>query len=253
MKTCRLICLPHHKPWVEEIDVVHPFLPPAKNLSIVLLSDLHIRKNTKLREIFSIVEKLSPDLLFLLGDYFFTKKKEKFEEFFALLSMINPPLGKFAVVGNREKTEFLTYPFKKTGTVFLRNEYIILKNDHLTIVISGVDYETTDVSPLLHSLPSADLSILLSHSPDVLLKPGDWRKIHLVVSGHTHGGQIRLPLIGAIFTKSKLPLRYASGLFPLPGLYLYVSRGIGMSKLPLRINCPPEITFLKIKSRGAKE
>lgn len=253
MKSNQLVCFPHSKPQVEEVELYFPFLSPNNNLSVVLLSDLHIRNSTKLNEVLTIVEELSPSLLLLLGDYFLNYNKRKVEEFFSLLSRINPPLGKFAVLGNREKKGFYPPLFGKAGTILLRNEYIRLKSDSNLLLLIGVDYDTEDISSLLSSLPPADLSILLSHTPDVVLSRGDWSKVDIVVSGHTHGGQIRFPLIGAVFTKSRLPRRYASGLFCLPGLYLYVSRGIGVSKIPLRFACPPEITLLRIKPGGERK
>jgi len=246
MPTGGLVCFPQSKPHLEEVDLYFP-LPGNHNLSIALLSDLHIRNSTNLGLIFSMVDGLAPSLLFLLGDYFLTYKKSKVEEFFHLLSQINPPLGKYAVLGNRDANEFLPYLFERAGTILLRNEYVNPKEGSLNLVISGVDYGITNIHSLLNSLPSANLSILLSHTPDIIFSPGNWRKVDLVVSGHTHGGQIRIPFLGAIFTKSRLPRRYASGLSRLPGLYLYVSRGVGVTKIPLRFACPSEITLLRIR------
>jgi len=245
-----LVSLPQSKPRVEEIELLFPSFTPGDDLRLVLLADLHIRNSTNLRQIFAVIERLSPSLLFLLGDYFLTYKRAKVEEFFSLLSQINPPLGKFAIPGNRDRADFLPYLFLEAGVIFLRDEYALRKNHNSTLLISGVRYESEDISSLLRSLPSADFSILLSHKPDIILSPGDWKKVNLVLSGHTHGGQIRFPLLGAILTKSKLSRKYASGLANVLGLHLYVSRGIGVSKIPLRFACPSEISLLKIRGNA---
>ncbi|MBC7328332.1 metallophosphoesterase [bacterium] len=248
-----LIHFPNSKPVVEEINLSLHSLPKDKNLHIVLLSDLHIRKNTNLESIFSITKSLSPTLLFLLGDYFYSYKRQKVMEFFHHLRKINPPLGKFAVLGNRDYAEFLPPLFKSAGIYLLKDSFVPLRYNSLTLTIGGIDFATKNIANFLSSLPKADLTILLSHKPDVIFSPGEWHKVQLVVSGHTHGGQIRLPLLGAIFTKSKLPNKYSSGLIEFPGLKLYITRGIGMSKFPLRFACPSEITSLKIKSGDGNE
>jgi hypothetical protein len=238
---------PSSEPELEEVEIAFPKIPNNIIISAVLISDLHIRSSTNLPAIFSEVEKLSPSFLFLLGDNFAKMKIQKVREFIYLLAYLNPPLGKFAILGNGDEEELFLSIFNKAGVHLLNNEYCLVSGSSSRILLVGVDFEAKNISQLLASLPSSDLSILLSHRPDVILSPGDWRKIDLVLSGHTHGGQLRFPFFGPLFTKSKLPRRYSQGLFSFRYFYLYVSRGIGMTRIPIRFLCPPEITLLKIK------
>ena len=241
-----LFHFPSSEPRLEEVEIIFSKLPNNTIISAVLISDLHIRSSTNLPTIFSKVEKLSPSFLFLLGDNFTKIMIKKVREFIKLLTSLNPPLGKFAILGNGDEEELFLSIFNKAGVHLLNNEYCLIKEGSLRILLAGVDYEAKNIPQLLASLPSSDISILLSHRPDVILSPGEWRKIDLVLSGHTHGGQIRFPLLGPLFTKSKLPRKYSQGLFSFGHLHLYVSRGIGMTKIPIRFLCSPEITLLKI-------
>jgi predicted MPP superfamily phosphohydrolase len=238
---------PSSEPRLEEVEIAFPKLPNNIIISAVLISDLHIRSSTNLPAIFSKVEELSPSFLFLLGDNFTKMTIKRVREFINLLTSLNPPLGKFAILGNGDEEELFLSIFNKAGVHLLNNEYCLVNESSLRILLVGVDFEAKNISQLLASLPSSDLSILLSHRPDVILSPGDWRKTDLVLSGHTHGGQLRFPFFGPLFTKSKLPRRYSQGLFSFGHFHLYVSRGIGMTKIPIRFLCPPEITLLKIK------
>ncbi|MGC9004545.1 MAG: metallophosphoesterase [bacterium] len=242
-----IIHFPSSEPKLEEVELSFSRIPQGTELTIALLSDLHIRGSTNLKSVFSKIETLSPSLLFLLGDYFYIPYKSKVEEFTTFLSRVNPPLGKFAILGNGDDEEVFIKIFSKANVCLLNDSYFLFNIGTARILLIGINYQTTDISSFLSSLPSADLSILLSHKPDVILSPRVCGKIDLVVSGHTHGGQIRLPFLGAIFTKSRLPRRYAQGLSNIFDTYLYVSRGIGMSKIPIRFLCPPEITLLHIK------
>ncbi|MBC7328875.1 metallophosphoesterase [bacterium] len=238
---------PSSEPELEEVEIVYHKLPDNIVITAVLISDLHIRSASNLPAIFYKVEKLSPSFVFLLGDNFAKITIKKVREFINLFGLLNPPLGKFAILGNGDEEELFLSIFNKAGVHLLKNEYFLVNMESLQILLAGVDFKAERISNLLASLPPSDLSILLSHRPDVILSQGDWRKIDLVLSGHTHGGQIRLPFIGPLFTKSRLPRRYSQGLSSFGHLYLYVSRGIGETKIPIRFFCPPEITLLKIK------
>jgi predicted MPP superfamily phosphohydrolase len=244
-----LVHFPSSEPELEEVEITFPKLPHNTILSAVLVSDLHMRSSTNLPSILAKLEKISPSLLFLLGDNFNKLTRKTVREFIDFLASLNPPLGKFAILGNRDEEEPFLFIFKKAGVHLLNNNYFLVNKESLRILLVGVSFKAENLSQLLTSLPSSDLSILLSHKPDVILSPGDWRKIDIVLSGHTHGGQIRFPWLGPLFTKSKLPRRYSQGLSSFGHLYLYVSRGIGMTKIPIRFLCPPEITLLKIRGR----
>jgi len=103
-----------------------------------------------------------------------------------------------------------------------------------------------NVRQALAGVPAGAPTILIAHSPDQIREAAG-TDAGLVLSGHTHGGQIRLPLVGALTTGTQLGRRYASGLFYLEGRWLYITRGVGTRTLPVRFLCPPEITLITLE------
>src|SRR5207248_10730781 len=99
-------------------------------------------------------------------------------------------------------------------------------------------------------VPATACCLLLAHSPDVALHLGP-RRPDLILAGHTHGGQVRLPLVGPLVTRSRLPRRLAMGLHRYRGVALFVSRGIGYSGLNLRLPCPAEVALLTLRASTA--
>jgi predicted MPP superfamily phosphohydrolase len=96
-------------------------------------------------------------------------------------------------------------------------------------------------------LPEGDAAILLAHEPDFADSSAGTGKFDLQLSGHTHGGQVVLPFFGPPVLPH-LGSKYPSGLYRIGDMYQYTNRGVGMAKLPIRINCPPEITIFQLKS-----
>jgi len=107
-------------------------------------------------------------------------------------------------------------------------------------------YEADDLDAALHSVPARDAKILLCHNPLGVRRASE-QGIDLVLSGHTHGGQVRLPVVGSFYGRSKLGERFVEGWNRLNGTQIYVSRGIGKVLVPLRVGCPPEITCLRLR------
>lgn len=103
-----------------------------------------------------------------------------------------------------------------------------------------------NVTAAMRDVPAEEISILLAHSPDQV-REAEGTGVDLMLAGHTHGGQVRLPLIGAVVTGTRLGPQYASGLFRWDDFWLYISRGIGMRGLPIRFLCPPEITLITLE------
>ncbi len=220
----------------------------GESLRLLLLADLHWRGESY-SALYPLIEKEEFDICLLLGDYLEGYRANRVKSFREFLRRLNPPLGKFAVLGNNEREELDLPILKSAGVYVLKDIFQVIHSGSQSIILTGVSEPPKRVSSLLHRLPYGDISVLLSHRPSVLLLPGEWRKVDLVLSGHTHGGQIVLPLLGPLITRSKLGRRYASGLFKFGHLYLYISRGIGTSRLPFRLFCPPEITLLQINGK----
>jgi predicted MPP superfamily phosphohydrolase len=105
-----------------------------------------------------------------------------------------------------------------------------------------------DISGVVRAIPADEGYLLLQHNPDVVLSPEAYgRPPALILSGHTHGGQVVIPGIGAPIPPTRLGPRYAAGLFDFDGVKLYVNRGLGAITPPVRFNCPPEVAVIALK------
>ncbi len=180
-----------------------------------------------------------------------------------LLRALRPAEGAFAVLGNHDH-----YFYRHTtGEGPLQNDLrpllatlhaagvTLLTNAHATacggrLAVIGVDDPTLGldrVDVAFAGLAPRAPKIMLAHSPDVLTRLGHHRP-GLLLAGHTHGGQLRLPGIGALGTVSGLPRRYTMGAYVYDGVPTYVSRGVGTSGAPARLYCPPEIAVITLRS-----
>ncbi len=223
--------------------------PPVRLLQV---SDLHLNEfNHYFAKVAKEIDKLRPDLIVLTGDYL--EEERNIRAVLEFLSQIKAEYGVYAVQGNWEywsrlEGENLRRHFAGVGIKLLINERADLqvRQHHLSIL--GLDYPS-GIDPLLHLQSTADtnrFNLLLSHVPAFAHEKLE-NHIDLILSGHTHGGQVRLPWLPPFY----LP-RYA-GRF-IAGMYqvsrhkvpLYVSRGIGTSVLPIRFCCRPEMTLFEL-------
>ncbi|RDD54091.1 MAG: metallophosphoesterase [Candidatus Korarchaeota archaeon NZ13-K] len=225
--------------------VIRVNLNLGMGLNAMLLADLHVhgwgRREETIRELVVDLSK-EADVVFVLGDSYDERTRD-LEPLIEILEGIDGP--KFGVLGNHEHWASPRIPLEvgvkaleRAGVRLLLNE----ATEEMGLRIGGLDWYTEDeqASEALERL--GDLDLLLSHTPDVIeLRP----RAKIVVAGHTHGGQVCLPVIGPLWTPSRYGTRYASGLFNVGGSYLYVSRGLG-EKNPLRLNCPRELTLMSI-------
>lgn len=240
--------------------------PVARPLRIVVLSDLHIgpyKGSAYLRKAVRTANNALPDIIILTGDYFFTPYGDT--EDLAPLDDLRASLGVFAVLGNHDVGQSRTlaalgHPqgsrrlelletFDRMGITVLENDSQILRTSMGDIAVAGVGdawARMMDVGKALTDLPSDIPLILAAHSPDVILDPRA-RRAQIIVAGHTHGGQIRLPFIGPV---PPIPTRvgqaYDQGLFPLDqDTTLAITRGIGESSARARLFAPPEIMIIE--------
>ena len=161
-----------------------------------------------------------------------------------LLSPLAARLGKFAILGNHDnehQPQAIAGELGRAGFEMLEGRWTTLDLEGTTLAIGGTSapwgpaFAASDVPP-------ADFRILLSHSPDLFYKAQRWG-INLMLSGHNHGGQIRLPLVGPVFMPSRYSRRFDRGFFRQNGTLLYVNVGVG-GKHPVRYGCPPEVSRL---------
>jgi predicted MPP superfamily phosphohydrolase len=255
--------------WLEvtQRDVFLSNLPAAfDGLRIAQISDIHMDEFTEpffLRHVVDRINRLHPDVVFLTGDFVTDGIGHRH---FAVASawqcaailkglecrQLYAILGNHdIIIGAKKVTEALT----ASGITVLRNAYLPMERAGGRIWLAGLD------DPL-EGRPNPELAIpasirnqpdepvvLLCHAPDYadrLLAHPAGQAVDLMLSGHTHGGQVCLPFLGAL-ALPECGKKYVEGFFRLGGLQLYVNRGIGTVGLPFRLNCPPEITLLTLR------
>jgi len=240
-------------PRVSRISVEIPGLPDAADgLRICQLTDFHIGpyiRGFQIKNAVDIANKEKPEMMVLTGD-FVSKRRRYADECAKALSELNAPLGVYATLGNHDfwvDAGYVSDALRGAGITVLRDDAVQpVPGLHLI----GMDdwWEgSRDISGVVAGIPSGDSYILLQHNPDIVLHPEAYgRSPALVLSGHTHGGQVNIPGFGPPIVPTALGLRYAAGLFDFKGVKLYVNRGLGAITPPVRFNCPPEVAVITL-------
>lgn len=232
-----------------------PNLPQAfSRFRIVHLTDLHYGSLVPLaiiRHVIQRVNRLDRDLVVCTGDYVHQRAATtQIDAVWPLLSGLTAPLGVLSVLGNHDhwaNTERSQYWLDKTHQDLRHKVKAIEKaGERLWIAGAGDLWEDhRNLDQILSGIPHADCRIVLAHNPDTADSQFSGR-IDLMISGHTHGGQVDIPFIGP----PVLPVRnktYSSGLkISLRGTRVFISKGIGWAIYPIRFNCPPEIAVLEL-------
>jgi predicted MPP superfamily phosphohydrolase len=238
-------------------------LPEAfHGLRIVQISDLHYDEYTEpafIRRIVARVNALNPDLLVLTGDFVsYGPLPLSFGARCAYLcanllrDLVCP--HRFAIMGNHDTAvgvPIVIDALAHAQIPTLLNNYVPFERSGQRIWLSGVADPASSKPDLYYAIPPHPDGpvILLAHAPDyadtVIYHPRG-HIVDFMLSGHSHGGQVRLPLIGPIVLPP-LGRKYVEGLFRLGRMQLYVNRGIGAVGLPFRLNCPPEITIFTLQ------
>ncbi len=220
-------------------------------LRIAHVSDFHFRSWTRAaRTAQDLLLTLDYDLLVGTGDFGARLRKwaraaEIVRRFFKPIAGRAPI---YAVLGNHDAPGMATTP--GMPLVFLKNQSIRIERSDTAFELAGVDQsipEAEDLASTLGTAPQSGLTILLAHYPSTVFRLPTGR-VDLQLSGHTHGGQIRLPYLGCAWPNDRIPRRMAHGLHKVAGTFLYVNAGIGVSPpVPARINCPAEVSILTLK------
>ncbi len=238
-----------------EETVVIPELPEAfEGFRLLFLTDLHFQPHSAhIPQIFTRIDELQPDLVCLGGDYTLgAHSLPSVDEFFHGLGSVARAVG---IYGNTDYRLDIPRNARKNWAEdipFLKNSAMPITRDGQMLWLAGVNDPHLGFDRLalaLREVPADAPVILLAHSPEIIRHRLDPR-IRLVLCGHTHGGQICLPGGRAIYKNMPLPRKFASGRHQLGHAVLYVSRGVGSTRVPLRFNCLPEITLFTLTRQG---
>ena len=219
---------------------------------ILFLSDLHADSNKPaIRRLIESVQNLSFDLVLLGGDYRFRIKgimEKALNIVHELLGALQAKDGIFAVLGNHDPWESIE-SMEAMGIRMLVNEASPIQRDGQTLWILGLDdahfFESDDFKRASQTVPKDAFRLVLCHSNDALIHiPAN--QCDLFLSGHTHGGQICLPIVGAPLIHSRMPRFMARNYWQYKGIHGITTTGVGTSGLPIRFNCPGEFVIIEL-------
>jgi len=229
-------------------------------LKVAVVADFHIRPTPdaveRLGKVVDAVNAEKPDLILLPGDFAAGVRQDQSappETIAGELSRLSAPLGVYAVLGNHEQwigKEGFVRAFAAKGIPLLEDRSVELEFDGRRFLLAGAsDAWTRKPEAWEALLPKDSLPrIVMTHTPDIFSTMPE--PVALAVAGHTHGGQIVLPLYGPVVMSSRLGRRYACGLVREGRNTVFVTRGIGTSIVPMRFLCPPEIAILTLKGKA---
>lgn len=259
--------------WIDivQTDVHLPSLPDAfEGVRIAQLSDIHMDEYTEpsfLRRVVNQIDRLRPDAVMLTGDFVSEWPNSRAYAVGAAWQCANilnelECRQLYAVLGNHDVTvgtEEVTAALTANGITVLNNSFLPINRfgdrTGSRIWLAGVDDPVNGHPDPERAIPKSirnsagEPVLLMCHAPDYaddLLESPAGKAVDLMLSGHTHGGQIRLPLVGPLSLPS-LGRKYIEGWFRLGAMQLYVNRGIGTVGVPFRLDCPPEITLITLR------
>ena len=228
--------------------------PGLEGFTIAQLSDIHLEPYTKIALIeraVDMINQLHPDVVVLTGDYVWRWADAAFE-LAPALAKLNPRLGIYAVMGNHDYwtgIRAVESAFAEARLPVLYNQGLVLSSGNAQLYLAGLDDGWSgkpDLSAALANVPLDIPVVLLYHEPDLADEVARESRVALQLSGHTHGGQMRIP--GPIVLPY-LGKKYEYGLYRVSeDMQVYTNAGLGTISLPLRYNCPPEITLITLIS-----
>ncbi|MFB5677052.1 metallophosphoesterase [Paenibacillus terreus] len=242
---------------VTQFTVHLPRLPASfNNMRVFHFSDMHLgffKDEDDMRRIASVINGLQPDMICFTGDIV-DDYAESMAGSVPILNSLHAPLGKFAILGNHDYRgipEGVEALYKKTGFTLLKNEHYVIHKDGQSMAVVGLEdifMSAPDPEAALQGLPDGMFKLLLMHEPDYADTAVGYG-FDMQLSGHTHGGQVRIPLLGALLPPPG-GRKYIHGLYRVgaEAMPLYVSRGVGTTKLPIRVLCRPEVSLITLRA-----
>ncbi|MBQ8218989.1 MAG: metallophosphoesterase [Bacilli bacterium] len=230
-------------------------------IKIVHFSDLHYNRAITLSKVKSVIKEINlinPDIVVFTGDLTdkdVTLTEDDYSDLIKVLSVINAKYGKYAILGNHDyahEEDEIIKVYNKSGFKYLENSYDIIYNkNNESIFIGGigsVSYNKDNLDKTFEDIKDnndLDYKIILVHEPDISDNITKDYEVNLILAGHSHNGQIRLPIIGALYTPPHSK-KYYNNYYNLDGTNLYISSGIGVSSINYRLFNKPSINFYRI-------
>jgi uncharacterized protein len=250
--------------WIEvsNVPLKLPRLPRAfSGFRLVQISDIHAgywMTPERFASIVELIKEQSPDLVAVTGDVILAyggmpDDQPVLDEFGKVFKKIADDYETIAVLGNHDywyDADKVKSVLERAGARVLMNSVHSLERGGERLHIAGVDdiYENqADLDAVLSALPRDGGAILLAHEPDFADISAATGRFDLQISGHTHGGQVSLPIIGPLVLPY-LGRKYPSGLYKVEDMYQFTNRGVGMTMPTIRFNCRPEITVFTLES-----
>ena len=265
------IALEPNRPRIVRKDFFLPRWPERLNgYTVALLSDFHFDPYFSVHPLHAaipMVNDLRPDLIALTGDFVSVpltenrksvnrkKAASAAEPCAALLRQMTAPHGLWAVMGNHDyetDQRHVTAALEAENIHVLANQSQAIERDGARIWLAGINdvfSKTADLHKTLRGVPDGEAVVLLAHEPDFADAAARF-PIDLQLSGHSHGGQVRVPLLPPLYLPP-LAKKYVWGEYRVGPLNLYTNAGLGTVLVPIRLNCPPEITLLTLRSGEA--
>jgi predicted MPP superfamily phosphohydrolase len=235
-------------------DVEKLSLPFGRSLRVVQLTDIHAgiyMTREEMRRYARQAMALEPDLLVLTGD-FISNSMAFLPACVEEMASVRPRYGTFATLGNHEhlwgRPKEVQACFEEHGIPLLNNAHTVIQTAQGPFAVTGIDdiqWGYPDLDAALLGLNPRIPTLLLSHRPEIFPEAAS-RGIPLTLSGHYHGGQIKLRLPGGDLSMAHIRTPYPEGLYRINSSHLYVSRGIGTTFTPVRLNAPPEVTLFQL-------
>jgi len=237
-----------HELSVTRATLTAPQLPPAlAGIRIGMLTDIHrsaLVSHDDVARAVALMMVQKPDLIVLGGDYVTWGDRDFVGPVAEALAPLTAPHGVFAILGNHDDDHDMPAALIRVGAQVLRDARTRLTIGGESLDLAGIRFWTKrqmDIAPLVRG--SAPATILLAHDPRRIVE-ATALNVPLVLSGHTHGGQVVLPILGA-WAAQKFPV--AEGTLTRGGTTMFVSRGVGTIYVPVRVNCPPEVAILTLQ------
>jgi len=252
---------------LKKIDISLKRLPAEfEGFTIVQLSDFHYEERFSIfpiRKAVELVNAISPDLIVLTGDFITVgmfesgsharrHAAEAAAPCASILSGLKGRLGKYAVLGNHDafaNATLVTRALEASGIPVLNNRSVPIEKNSSRFWLAGIEdalEAQPDLGAAIEKIPPGEATILLAHEPD-FADEAALKSVDLQLSGHSHGGQIWIPSIGAPWLPP-LGRRYPRGMYNVGNLILYTNIGIGTIRAPIRINCVPEVTLITLRA-----